>query len=159
MALSFSLQYLLAVLVSIVSASSCPHGWYDGTSEGLGCVLFNGDSAYTWNSAQEYCHTEEESNLVEVFTPEQQEFLTEMAYQIEMFSGVARDWWIGATDVASEGQWIWPHQPKAAEYTARHGGEPNNGATYNYAYMENSYEYQWADAQDTSSMYPICQKV
>ena len=60
---------ILADIVSKVAASSCSHVWFDGTTEGLGCVLLNGDTAYTWNSAQEYCHTEEEQTLSALTPP------------------------------------------------------------------------------------------
>ena len=48
-------------------------------------------------------------------------------------SGEQRQWWIGATDVASEGVWWWPHSHRLVDFTAWGLGEPNKKQTENYS--------------------------
>ena len=66
--------------------------------------FFNGTTALTWDNSQEFCHTHEESSLLEIFNEEQQDFINLMAEQIEIFSVVECNRWIGSTDVAKEPQ-------------------------------------------------------
>ena len=98
----------------------------------LDVSFFNGTTALTWDNSQEFCHTQEESSLVEIFNEEQQDFIKLMAEQIEIFSGMDRNWCIGATDVAKEGRWIWPNKLEIVHYAAWNVSEPNNGITNNY---------------------------
>ena len=153
---------MVACLIGIISGneeSSCSRGWIDGNPYDLGCLLFDGSKVYTWNGAQEFCHTQEESSLVEIFNRDQQDFLALTAYQLEGFTGQQRSWFIGATDVGTEGRWFWPTSLKVATFTAWYGSEPNSGITANYAYMHYSYDFDWYDTTDTASYYPVCQKI
>src|SRR6185436_15709629 len=45
------------------------------------------------------------------------------------FGGVGRDAWIGLTDVAQEGAWVWING-EPVTYFNWNSGEPNNGAGY-----------------------------
>merc|ERR1712215_83347 len=150
---------ILCLFTSLDVATSWSAGWFDGNPYNLGCIQFNASTALTWNSAQEFCHTQESSNLVEIFTQEQQNFLVLMAEQVEAITQTKRHWLIGITDVASEGEWIWPHSLKVADYTAWNSGQPNGGPNYNYAIMNNAMGYKWDDQPDTSAFFPICQKL
>eukprot|EP00090_Calanus_glacialis_P022791 TRINITY_DN35102_c0_g1_i1.p1 TRINITY_DN35102_c0_g1~~TRINITY_DN35102_c0_g1_i1.p1 ORF type:complete len:160 (+),score=38.34 TRINITY_DN35102_c0_g1_i1:1-480(+) len=141
------------------TATPCSAGWFDGNPYNLGCVQFNGTTALTWDNAQEFCHTQEESNLVEIFNQDQQDFLKLMAEQLEIFTGDKRHWWIGATDVAYEGRWIWPHKLETVDYAAWYGAEPNSGPTNNYAIMNYGADFMWTDQTEVSTYYPICQKL
>ena len=82
-----------------------------------------------------------------------------MAEQIEIFSGMDRNWCIGATDVAKEGRWIWPNKLEVVHYAAWNGAEPNNGITNNYAYMYSGADFKWADGTEEGIAFPICQKL
>merc|ERR1712013_29757 len=150
---------LLVCVLHTTVLGSCPHGWVDGGPYSLGCVQFNGTKTYNWNDAQEFCFTQDESNLVEIFNQAQQGFLVEMAFQIQEFTGENRHWWIGATDVASEGEWFWPKSREEAKYTSWNNGQPNNGPNYNYVIMNYAMEFNWDDTAHSSSYYPICQKL
>eukprot|EP00091_Calanus_sinicus_P022866 TRINITY_DN7480_c0_g1_i2.p1 TRINITY_DN7480_c0_g1~~TRINITY_DN7480_c0_g1_i2.p1 ORF type:complete len:195 (-),score=67.49 TRINITY_DN7480_c0_g1_i2:110-616(-) len=157
-ALSLVSVFLIG-LISGGEAADCSHGWIDGNPYDLGCLLFDGSTTYTWNDAQEFCHTQEACSLVEISNQEQQDFLAQTAYQLESFTGQQRHWFIGATDVGTEGRWFWPTSLKVATFTAWYGSEPNSGTTANYAYMHYNYDFEWVDGTDTGKVYPICQKI
>ena len=63
-------------LLSVISASSpCPSVWTDGSSVGLGCLHFNPETGMDWNDASGYCQATQGSQLVEILTSEQMDFL------------------------------------------------------------------------------------
>ena len=51
------------------------------------------------DEAQEFC------NKMEILSLQQQEYLESIAYEIEETIGMERSWWLGVTDVGSEGDW------------------------------------------------------
>ena len=154
---------LLVVKARAHSLSShCPDGWTDGQDYGLGCLLFDYNTTRTWNEAQEYCQGRE-AWLVEIFSDEQQEYLEEKAYEIEGITGRQEGLWIGATDVGSEGVWLWTHSNKVVEFTAWAEGQPtgigSNGEVENYALLSWGFGYKWNDITYANMYYTICQKI
>merc|ERR1712080_563801 len=106
-------------------STPCPTGWID--SPNFGCFLFHGSQAFTWNEAVSFCWSQHESHLVEIFSAEQQEFVSERAELLEMEGG-AKQWWIGASDSNREGNWYWTHALREVGYSAwgpRGDGQPN----------------------------------
>ena len=73
----------------------CPDDWIDASYMDLGCIMFKGTISMTAPEALEYCVSQYNSHLVEIFTPIQQEFLRTKAMEIEELSGTKRHWWIG----------------------------------------------------------------
>ncbi len=55
--------------------------------------------------------------------------------------------WLGASDAASEGQWVWQHSFSALSYAYWYPGEPNDGGDGNEdcAYIRAGYGLQWFD--------------
>merc|ERR1712215_410654 len=92
--MQLAIFHFIFLIATLNGSPSCPVGWFDGHPYELGCVLFNADTALIWDDAQEFCHTQDESNLVEIFTPYQQDFLEQMALQIETFTQTPRNWLI-----------------------------------------------------------------
>ena len=70
-----------------------------------------------WDKAQNFCQLFN-SNLVEIFSEEQQEFMILNAAEYEAFSGEARNWWIGLTDEESENEWYWAKSGQKANFTS-----------------------------------------
>merc|ERR1712123_538622 len=136
-------QILLLAIGLHCSANNCPPGWTDGLAYGMGCLLFNFNETRTWNEAQEFCFAVDNTFLVEVFSELQQEYLEEKAYEIEGMTGEGRHWWIGATDIASEGVWFWPHSHRLVDLTPWALGQPNNHDT-----VENREELECLDLKD-----------
>ena len=64
------------------------------------------------------------------------------------------NWWIGLNFI--RGRWHWSYSLQVANFTSWYPGEPDNGVTGDYAYLEFSYDYKWADMK-SYKMYPICQ--
>lgn len=71
---------------------------------------------------------------------------------------LANHYWLGATDAAKEGTWIWEHnkQPVPMGNPFWHIGEPSTSTTYNCAYLHASYSHRWFDIACTSSAKAIC---
>ena len=70
---------ILSVIFSpLVSAQDvdCPSGWRDGSSVGLGCLLFSAETAMNWNEASDFCRTgQDTAHLLEILTSEQMDFM------------------------------------------------------------------------------------
>ena len=72
------LLILSVTLSPLVSAQDvdCPAGWRDGSSVGLGCLLFNPETGLNWNEASDFCKTSQDSaHLIEILTSEQMDFM------------------------------------------------------------------------------------
>merc|ERR1719228_2426767 len=108
--LSFALLFQLALSSPGVETEDelCPKFWQDGSSVGLGCLLFNSTTAYSWEDASTYCQKEENASLAVIMTMEQKEFVIMELYVVEDHDGARKDWWLGGTDAAREGQWTYP---------------------------------------------------
>merc|ERR1712050_361893 len=152
---SISMKAFICFVLLAVGARSddltnnCPPGWTDGLAYGMGCLLFNFNTTRTWNEAQEFCDGMDHSFLVEIFSTLQQEYLEEKAYEIEGMTGEKRYWWIGATDVGSEGVWWWTHSHRLIDFSAWATGQPDNnyyGAPENYGHLPSGHGYKWNDS-------------
>jgi len=140
--------------------SNCPKLWADASHMNLGCLLFNATTPMSWHAAQDLCK-ESSSHLVEIFTPEQQEFMVMKAFEAHGITGMEREWWIGLTDANSEGRWYWIDSLKEAEFIPWGVWQPDGGKEANFGSMFAGFDYRWTD--ETSAFeyrggaYPICQ--
>ena len=69
---------IFSPLVSLVSAKDvdCPPGWRDGSSVGLGCLLFSPETGLNWNDARDFCKTSQDrAHLIEILTSEQMDYM------------------------------------------------------------------------------------
>merc|ERR1719187_1036950 len=98
----------------------CQEGWYDSSSVGLGCILPDlTDHDIDEPSSETVCSQfGEGGRLVEIFNYDQMHFLRNMIAIIESDNHMEGDayWWIGLTDHAEEGTWVWP-SGMAANFT------------------------------------------
>ena len=88
-------------------SNPCPNQfWVDASMTGLGCLLFNSTTSYSWERANDYCQVQENATLLEIWTELQLEFV-----QNELFfltdHEESRDWWTSGTDQGREGHWYW----------------------------------------------------
>jgi surface protein len=66
--------------------------------------------------------------------------------------------WIGGTDAASEGTWVWSPSNTPLSYTNWYPGEPNNsGGEDCLEFQSNRLEKQWNDEGCTSKRKYVCQ--
>merc|ERR1719264_1908966 len=110
----------------------------------LGCLLFNATTAMSWHAAQDLCK-EFSSHLVEIFTPEQQDFMVMKAFEAHGITGMEREWWIGLTDDNSEGRWYWIDSLKEAKFIPWGVWQPDGGKEANFGSMFAGFDYRWTD--------------
>ena len=143
----------------IITPLRCPKHWTDATRLDLGCLLFDVSSAKTWLDSEDFCGGNYSAHLVEIFNEEQQEYMEMKAFELELITGKARNWWIGLTDESFEGRWYWSHSLVEANFTAwvNTGYTPSNDTKQNFAGLI-AVQYKWLDIQNGDGiLYPICQ--
>ena len=82
----------------------CPQHRVDGTLTGLGCLLFNSTTVYTWEGANSYCQAKENATLVEIWTSPQSDSIASELMLLEDHEEKGT-WWTGVTDFGREGDW------------------------------------------------------
>jgi len=112
-----------AVLGTSQDVKQCPDDWFD--ADDLGCFKFL-DSAVnlTWIEAQLACE-KEGGYLAEPVNHWQSLFLGELAILEGSFTDIGY-WYIGLTDLAHEGEWIWMHSGEAVTEAAWGSNCPTN---------------------------------
>merc|ERR1712098_395755 len=114
------LMYLLPLMLllensqNLPTSDSCPDipGIVNG---GSSCYLVS-HVKMTWGEAQEFCY-EKKGFLAEITTREEDNLLdTILAEDLH--------YWIGLSDWASEGTWVWQDSHQKADYTNWRPGQP-----------------------------------
>ena len=72
----------------------------------MGCLLFNSTAAFTWDKANTYCQTIENTTLIEIANEDQWAFLL-MQIKFQADHEGSKDWWTSGTDAGKNGNWIW----------------------------------------------------
>jgi hypothetical protein len=80
---------------------------------------------------------------------------TEMVDQA--YSRYVGKWWIGLTDQAVEGTWVWSNGD-AVTYTNWHAGEPNGGTSESCTQLGRFGDYTWNDEPCSSAFYFVCEE-
>jgi hypothetical protein len=107
----------------------------------------------TWKTAKRRCE-ELKGHLVTIDSIEQNRFVANLVAQTGW-----QDAWIGATDEAQEGRWLWTNgQPLG--YTNWYTGQPNNkeneehyALMSNRSFGSNALNWQWSDQPDKSDQH------
>jgi len=138
-------------------STACPDHWVDATLTGLGCLLFNSTTAYSWELANNYCQRDENASLVEIWTSLQLDFIrTELILLTDHES--ASDWWTSGTDLAREGEWYWGFSVAPVGDFVWYSTDPNGGTGENCMMLEDGWDFYGRDWACNSGSYPICQK-
>jgi len=66
--------------------------------------------------------------------------------------------WIGGTDAASEGAWVWSPSNTPLSYTNWKAGEPNNSGGEDCLEFNYHTPGTWNDARCTATMKYVCQQ-
>jgi len=126
--------------------SGCPDGWqgFDGS-----CYIHSNISMPR-RKAQEACETiKEGANLVSILSSSEQYFLHQLAFGKEL-----GEIWLGGTDIASEGSWVWDDGSEW-EYTNWQQGEGYGGKVENCMILF-SYYNTWYDTSCSEPLPYIC---
>ncbi|XP_076090188.1 lectin BRA-3-like [Mytilus galloprovincialis] len=137
------------ILLSVIIAFShalCPNGWRHFQDS---CFLTKQETL-NWNDAQHACQGIN-ARLAEVQTHAKVEFLR------NMLSKEDGDWWIGAKDDVTEGQWRWA-SGELFDYTDWAPNEPNNDHDQDCLQMFKTDQYHWDDDRCDVAKHFICEK-
>lgn len=160
-----SVMALWAVLTSSQSNNEtelgCSESWVDASAAGLGCLRLDHTERSGWQDAQSIC-SGLGGKLLEWDTAEQHEVVNAIVYDKFTEAGV-NDWWIGATDDAQEGVWLWASssQPLPADFPWA-WGRPSQSTKANCLVLQDNYEvppkFFGSDLDCSSYHAHICQR-
>uniref|UniRef100_A0A194AKZ4 C-type lectin domain-containing protein n=1 Tax=Pinctada fucata TaxID=50426 RepID=A0A194AKZ4_PINFU len=133
---------------SNVLAKPCPDGWTHNADK---CYLIV-TNKLTWMDAQVYCSMHN-SQLVEIASSSENTFVKSHLPRGEHY-------WMGASDITSEGVFTWTHSGKkfSNTYTDWHSPEPNEGNYANCVIFWNAVGFQWADENCYKQYGFVCEK-
>lgn len=160
----------------------CDAGWItpNASDTSLGCFLFDTSAAFmSWQDAVVHCNLRRvTATLAEIRSQQIQDFLANQAIAIGGSNGsffgaklvgppngttllLADNWWIGAQDINTEGQFFWIGSgDSVANFTSWAPGEPNNGApagNEDCVHLFGYYQYDWNDEEcDQGNRRPLC---
>lgn len=99
------------------------------------------DEGYNWLDVQAFCESMG-GYMLTITSHEEQEFVKTL-----ISNGDKKCYWLGATDITEEGQWVWI-TGEPWEYQNWKFGEPNNGdAGEDYAELMTWNDYTWNDGE------------
>merc|ERR1711892_72599 len=135
----------------------CPDKWVQATFVNMGCLLFNATTSYHMEQANVYCQ-EQNASLVEIQTEEQLEFLQMEISVVDELAGSNIYWWTAATDMGTEGNWIWIRSLTHVSEWIWSPGEPNQGMKNNcMIFYQIGGSYFGVDCPCIyENVYPIC---
>ncbi|XP_071177965.1 perlucin-like protein [Mytilus edulis] len=146
-------------LGTIVKQNGCPDGW---TRYDLHCYHYS-SSRQTWTTAENTCE-QFGGQLVVIEDNDENSFIERFIKRFLTLSrNYAHDWtfnytWIGASDLAKEGNWLWITGKTLGLYTNWRAPNPNNGNGY---FEEDCMDWSfggWNDNNCASRLNFVCEK-
>ncbi|XP_048727624.2 perlucin-like protein [Ostrea edulis] len=142
---------LLSAVVAVLSAQSCPGGWYHHATS---CYAFIDAEPLGWAEAMFYCSTLH-ANLVQIESSSENNFLKNHLFAAKTNA----TYWIGLTDALVEGKYLWQTTQDDVNFVDWAPGEPNDVAhTEDCAALWFGYHYQWNDAFCANRYDFICER-
>jgi len=137
--------------------SNCPYPWVDATHVNLECIRIEAANL-TWSEASSWCRYEQKGRLLEVFSPEQLDFVSMECAAIAHGSDI--HFWVGALGLGEVGRWYWIESlSEVGEFVwgtgAPHSVYPENCMSLNP--ME-QHEYKAVDTECVYARGMICQR-
>uniref|UniRef100_UPI00398E55C8 C-type lectin domain family 4 member E-like n=1 Tax=Pristiophorus japonicus TaxID=55135 RepID=UPI00398E55C8 len=127
----------------------CEPGWFLHLSS---CYIFT-NTSLTWEQSREAC-AGRQSQLVVIGNDKVQNFLSAQAKE--------KSYWIGMTDVVSEGSWIWVDGTKVIDRTTFWAaGQPDNAFNRTTRRTENCgilSQHRWYDESCLRTFPAICER-
>ena len=136
----------------------CPDRWIEDSLYGMGCLLMNSSRGYSWEDASAHCQ-QENSSLVELWFPEQSDFLLRMLTLLAGQEGRSHNWWVAGTDLGREGRWLWQGSLAPVPDFVWHYGYPRYDTSLNCLMLEDAWNYAGYDYNCTYKAMPICQRI
>ncbi|XP_022292929.1 perlucin-like isoform X1 [Crassostrea virginica] len=139
-------------LQGVSSSSTCQDGW---TGYNNVCYLFITHMKASWNEAIQFCQTQN-SRLAEIEDAREDNFIRQHLLDY----GKQEDFWVGGTDVITEGDWIWVlSQTPIIYYSHWALYEPNNlGGSENCLEISYGHHYFWNDDSCSRAEFFICEQ-
>ncbi|XP_046379650.2 perlucin-like [Haliotis rufescens] len=146
-----TLLFVLMFALTAGKARRCQLGFIN---LGRGCYLFSHNHA-TYADANSFCLFFG-SHLADIASKNEDDLIRSYLFR----HGKGSQFYIGATDLRSEGIWTWEHPlRKVVGYTGWHSGEPNNGGGKEHCmgmYLKQT--YKWNDTPCNSELPFICEQ-
>lgn len=141
--------------------SSCPEDWINAGY--LGCFYFDNTEInrhLTWVEAMDSCSSIG-GFLAEVITEEQADFLKSLATLEQSLTGIQK-WWLGLSDFAHEGRWVWSYSGVESEFTQWAAKSPDTSADNkkDCVIMSAKDQFLWRDklCYEKIQATPLCQR-
>ncbi|XP_063447880.1 perlucin-like protein [Mytilus trossulus] len=144
---------------SIFQSNGCPDGW---TRYDLHCYNYS-SSRKTWTTAENTCE-QFGGHLVVIEDNDEDSFIgrfIERSLKLSNYAVYDRTFnytWIGASDIAKEGNWLWVTGKPVGVYTNWRGPGPNNGN--NGSHTENCMDWSfggWNDSHCAGHLNFVCE--
>ena len=137
--------------------ASCPHHWQDASLEGLGCLLFNSITQYSWDGANNFCQAQPNATLIKLTSEDQMRFIQNQLTFLADHEG-PRSWWTSGTDAGRNGQWHWASSLEPVGSYVWQDLYPS-GATDNCLFLNSDYGFEGENYNCLvmDRFYPICQ--
>ncbi|EAT41960.1 AAEL006456-PA [Aedes aegypti] len=123
-------------------------------------MIVNSIDQTNWTEALEQCESHG-MQLAVIDSAEKQETIAQMICSSTVFNERWMDVWIGANDIAEEGQFTWQATGENVTYTNWKPGQPNNyGGKEDCVHIQYTanVDFQWNDDQCSKKKYFICEK-
>ncbi|KAG7160135.1 C-type lectin domain family 17, member A-like [Homarus americanus] len=151
----------LVAVILVAGCYGCDPGWVD--IEGS-CYMFHMSTAMPWSDARAFCQ-ESGADLAKVIDSNVHRAFWEYIHTY----GLSGSFWLGASDEAVEGDWLWVFDntrvEKGTNYWALRttvlGGyqlEPSGGSQENCLALDEGRKHYFNDAACETSYHPICMK-
>ncbi|XP_027236113.2 ladderlectin [Penaeus vannamei] len=156
------MKFLLGIIASCAMlcaaqvTNPCPTGyevfWYDSTSPV--CIKFAMYAKGTWENLRAMCQAEGADLAV---------LKDSLHYQVVQYINSHPDlmdeaFWIGGTDEAQEGNWVWAVNNEAMDMLTPpwYPGQPNHGTAANYACLYTP-DFMFHSCDNDRKIYALCQ--
>ncbi|KAK8752498.1 hypothetical protein OTU49_005877 [Cherax quadricarinatus] len=151
---------LLAGILLFAGGQGCDVGWVQIQES---CFMFHMNVMLSWQDARAFCQ-DSESDLAKVVDGD-----THRGVYVYIHTyGLSGSFWLGASDTASEGDWVWvtddTRVEKGTPYWALgynifgFNQEPTGGPDENCLALDEERKYFFNDASCNLTYHPICMK-
>eukprot|EP00105_Crassostrea_gigas_P030777 XP_011453213.1 PREDICTED: perlucin-like protein [Crassostrea gigas] len=128
-------------------AFGCLIGW---TPFNTSCYHLSGEST-SWMDAMKMCEMRG-AYLVHVDAASEDDFITSL-----MKTNGVHNVWLGGSDWAVEGQWVWEPEGTPFQYSCFSSGKPDNKNGENCLVKQTHHQYHWNDKDCDDHNAYICE--